>query len=66
MCISTFFSLFLHCSSECLIFCNEDFLWGGGSKKKTTGHKYEKCFQLSKANVDLNKSRSSWLTAADN
>lgn len=35
-------------------------------KKKTIGKKYEKCFQLSKANVDLNRSRFSWLTAADN
>lgn len=40
----------------CVVFC----------KKKTIGQKYEKCFQLSKANVDLNRSRFSWLTAADN
>lgn len=58
----TFFSLFLHCPSECLIFCNEI----SSCKKKTIGQKYEKCFQFFKANVDLNRSRSSWLTAADN
>ena len=59
----TFCNLLLHCPSECLIFHNEiHFFW----KKKTIGQKYEECFQLSKANVDLNRPRSSWLTAADN
>lgn len=35
-------------------------------KKKAIGQKYEKYFQLSKANVDLSRSKTSWLTAADN
>lgn len=37
-----------------------------GAKKKTIRQKYENRFQLSKANVDLNRSGSSWLTATDN
>lgn len=57
------FQLVFTLSLECLIFV---IMWGFFCKKKTIGQKYEKCFQLSKANVDLNRSRFSWLTAADN
>lgn len=63
-CVALHFSnLFLPCPSECLVFCNEIMFL---CKKKIVGQKYEKCFQLSKANVDLNRSGSSWLTATDN
>lgn len=62
VCSST---VFLLCPSKWLMFYNE-IMWFFFSKEKTIRQKYEKCFQLSKANIDLNRSRFSWLTAADN
>lgn len=47
----------LLCSLKCLIFYSEimSFLV-----------KKNKCFQLCKANIDLNRSEFSWMTATDN